>query len=45
MTKFANERMGVKMLREKGRSGLENSPNSMESFGLNQIVEIKKGKS
>ncbi len=42
MTKFANERMGVKMLREKGRSGLENSPNSMESFGLNRMVEIKK---
>ncbi len=41
MTKFANERMGVKMLREKGRRGLKNSPNSMEGFGLNWMVEIK----
>jgi hypothetical protein len=34
--------MGVKMLREKGRRGLENSPNSMESFGLNRMVEKKE---
>jgi hypothetical protein len=46
MTKFANERMGVKMLRGKGRRGLKNSPNSMEGFDLNRMVEIKKkGKS
>jgi hypothetical protein len=42
MTKFANERMGVEMLREKGRRGLGSSPNSKESFGLNQMVKIKK---
>jgi hypothetical protein len=42
MTKFANEGMGVKMLRRKGRRGLENIPNSMESFGLNRMVKIKK---
>ncbi len=34
--------MGVKMLRGKGRRGLENIPNSMESFGLNRMVKIKK---